>query len=620
MANSLNFLKGTRNNFDAIAEKVATSFYVVEDIDSVLNGEETMEVTRYSLYLGSTLIADGVSKAIVDALEVRIASLEGLVGNDSVADQIAAEIKTIKEAYEAADKTLQDNIAAIKVEKLTAEKIAELNDANVYEAYELVGANGKLGETIKIYKDSALKKVELVDSQPVENEDPIEGQFLKFEYKLADGSDSIVYLNVSDFLVESEFGNGLIVSDAGVVSVKLAAATAKNTDALVASGKNFLEMEDGALAVRSVDTDSTVLQKDLKIAGLSGQFGAGNYSNNQVIPAGTDIYTILQNILCKELYPSGVTYSTANISSSIGAPTINLTKTGTQIYGTSVSVSSVTCAAVSVKTTDNTVSNLTYGYSSTDDDVADSTETTISKSVTSSITDATYDLSLTFVGFNGQTEITATGESSSACKISNASIGYVTMGNNIITAAETGPVVKGVADAIPSGYTVSNLGNTDSTKTYSGKTKLDKTLPRPANTAATTVVGVLPCYCNVSGETFLEDVTKQMSLITGKTFTLTVPSEVAAKKHFMFDFPADRTVSSFKVKDLQGNFVAFEAAYSQQQFDNDGKEIFIEKTINGFTMKYRRLQTTGSYVGDGEYEITLSTNLNTATMDSVIKK
>ena len=36
--------------------------------------------------------------------------------------------------------------------------------------------------------------------------------------------------------------------------------------------------------------------KEIKVAGLSSQFGAGNYQNNDTIAAGTDIYTILQNI------------------------------------------------------------------------------------------------------------------------------------------------------------------------------------------------------------------------------------------------------------------------------------------------------------------------------------
>ena len=79
----------------------------------------------------------------------------------------------------------------------------------------------------------------------------------------------------------------------------------------------------------------------------------------------------------------------------------------------------------------------------------------------------------------------------------------------------------------------------------------------------------------------------------------------------MFDFPADRTVSTFKVKDLQGNYVTFEAAYTQ--------DTEVEKVINGIKMNYKRLQTTGDFVGDGVYRIELSKNLNTATINNVVK-
>ena len=251
---------------------------------------------------------------------------------------------------------------------------------------------------------------------------------------------------------------------------------------------------------------------------------------------------------------------------------------------------------------------MTNGYSAANDNSADSTNTAITKTVSSAITDANYTLSATFTGFTSQSGLTVSGETS-VCKFDKQALGKVTMGDNKVAITITGPIVSGHAESISSGYTVSNLGNTNSGKTYSGKSTYDKTLARPTSGSSATVTGVLPCFANVSNGA-LVDAPTQLSLTTGKEFTITVPSEVAAKKHFMFDFPADRTVSSFKVKDLQGNFVAFEAAYSQSTE--------VEKTINGFTMKYKRLTTTGDYVGDGVYKITLSTNLNSADMTKVL--
>ena len=490
--------------------------------------------------------------------------------------------------------------------------------ANVQEAYALFDEDGtQAGATINIYKDSALQSVELVASKPVEGGDgTVKGQFLKFTYLTTEGKPNVVYLDVSSFLAESEFGDGLDVVG-GVVSVNVANATKANTSALVDSGKNFLELEadgDGnqALAVRSIDTDSTVLQKEIVVAGISGQFGAGNYKNNDKIPAGTDIYTILQNILCKELYPESVKSTKGDITSSVAQPTISLSQSGTVTYGTPCTLNSVTCGALTVTPSASKVTGLTWGYSSADDDSADSTSTTITKNVTSSITDATYDLVVSFTGFNGQKSMTATGEGKDACKIESTALGFITMGENKISVTQTGPAVKGEIEKIESGYTVSNLGNTDASKTYYAVAALSKQLDRPTSSNNKTITGVLPCFYNLSNGALVDDATVRMSLITGTTFTdISVPSEGVAKKHFMFDFPADRRVSTFKVKDLQGNYVTFEAAYTQ--------DTEVEKEINGIKMNYKRLQTTGDFVGDGVYRIELSKNLNTATINDVVK-
>lgn len=84
--------------------------------------------------------------------------------------------------------------------------------ANVLKRYRLqetVGStNTLLGEPIDIYKDSSLKSVAL------------NGQTLNFTYILADGSESTVGVDVSTFLAESEFKDGLQVID-HVVSVKI---------------------------------------------------------------------------------------------------------------------------------------------------------------------------------------------------------------------------------------------------------------------------------------------------------------------------------------------------------------------------------------------------------------
>lgn len=116
------------------------------------------------------------------------------------------------------------------------EELATLGE-NVKEAYKLVDEDStKVGEYIKIYKDSALKSVELV----AENAEGVAGQYLKYTYIKADGSEEVVYVNVSEFLVQAEFKNGLEVNAAGEVSVK------------ISEDSEFLTIDEGGIKVSGV--------------------------------------------------------------------------------------------------------------------------------------------------------------------------------------------------------------------------------------------------------------------------------------------------------------------------------------------------------------------------------
>ena len=122
--------------------------------------------------------------------------------------------------------------ANLTLTQLTSAEVTALSDANVKEAYKLIYATDSnrtaIGNVVKIYKDSALKEVYLGSNQDtidastgvitkVTVEDP---QSMNFAYQLADGTYSLTKIDVSKFLTQSEFGDGLQVSGAGVVSVK----------------------------------------------------------------------------------------------------------------------------------------------------------------------------------------------------------------------------------------------------------------------------------------------------------------------------------------------------------------------------------------------------------------
>lgn len=163
------------------------------------------------------------------AIDLTIANDGTLVKEDNalkVGTVPAAQVSVADEAgvftaenVETALKELKDKIANVdskarsyKIIKQTKKTPNVTLDTNVLEQYNLQqtvnGVTSIEGETIKIYKDSSLKSVAL------------DGQTLKFSYILADGSESTVGVDVSTFLAESEFKDGLQLTD-HVISVKL---------------------------------------------------------------------------------------------------------------------------------------------------------------------------------------------------------------------------------------------------------------------------------------------------------------------------------------------------------------------------------------------------------------
>ena len=141
---------------------------------------------------------------------------------------------------QAAFKELKDGINAVggaaKSYKIVTTEPASNNTLVEYKIQEKVGSDGTWSDvndsaTIAVPKDQHLKNVELVNQRPADTEhsetDPVSGQFLKFTYVLTNGSESDIYVDVSAFLTEKEFGNGLQASSAGVVSVKIDSASEK---------------------------------------------------------------------------------------------------------------------------------------------------------------------------------------------------------------------------------------------------------------------------------------------------------------------------------------------------------------------------------------------------------
>ena len=280
-------------------------------------------------------------------------------------------------------------------------------------------------------------------------------------------------------------GDGLNIND-NIISLNIGESNDNN--------KNYLVLEDNALAVRTINTDSTILQENITVAGL-GSSGIGAYKDNDVIPAGTNIYTILQNILRKESYPT-ITRTTATASASMSNLTLTLDKSGDVEVGTKVTLTvGKTNGSSASDVTNSSISGMEYGFSAADDDTKDSSAKTISSTCTTAVSNNLYTISATINnGFGADTvtnkkttpsTVTGTGSASLATTV----LGCVEEGSNKITINATGASFSYNAAAINGVYYCSNLGNTDSTKFASGISAVNSITSKPTNSANATVTG-----------------------------------------------------------------------------------------------------------------------------------
>ena len=156
-------------------------------------------------------------------------------------------------------------IPSYTMSELSASEIASLSDGtNVREAYRLKKGGNNVDDTvIKIYKDSALQNVVLQD------------QKLVFTYLKVDGTTATIEVDVSKFLTEQEFGNGLSVSSDGIVSIKIDSTSQSN----LTVGPNGLKL-------------SGVVPTTRKVSAGGGLTGGGDLSADRTISHATSNVTI----------------------------------------------------------------------------------------------------------------------------------------------------------------------------------------------------------------------------------------------------------------------------------------------------------------------------------------
>lgn len=189
----------------------------------------------------------------VPAAQVSVATDAGLKAADA-----QAAFKELKKAIDDVDSAAK----SYEIIKETKETQNATLDANVLEQYKLQqtvnGVASIVGETIKIYKDSSLKSVELVD------------QNLVFTYILANDTEKTVSVDVSTFLAESEFAHGLQVTN-HIVSVKIDETSEKDSQAEPAA---FLTVSNNGIKISGIkdEINRKIAALDVDDAAVTGQY------------------------------------------------------------------------------------------------------------------------------------------------------------------------------------------------------------------------------------------------------------------------------------------------------------------------------------------------------------
>ena len=223
-----------------------TSGSVDNKIDTAIKGLDVKSIGGEGKFVKSVSETDGKIAAEVGDLvstAVKRAATTGVTGQvDMTGTTVEGALVDLAKAVSETKK----NAATYKITKVTTGLAT-----NVKEAYQLVqtvnGQDTNIDVQIPIYKDQTLKSVELV----AEDDKHKKGQFMKYTYINADGADTIVYVDCSKLLAESEFKNGLALSDAGEVSVKIDSAS----EGFLTVGQNGVKLSGVTDAINSAKTE-----------------------------------------------------------------------------------------------------------------------------------------------------------------------------------------------------------------------------------------------------------------------------------------------------------------------------------------------------------------------------
>lgn len=462
----IKFFRGPASSFDKVAHKDGL-YFATDKGEIYLNGSvygSEYSVTDVKMNENGTELIVSYREhedKVINLIDLLVKASSTSAGLMSAEDKI--NLDKIAKAY------ANDELG--KVQGIVeGDKILSMSEKLVSATLDLKYADKKIQllgienaviaeiDATDFIKDSVLDNVEIVTEDDV--------KYIEFTWAVNEGETAKTdRIPVADLASEYTEGLGIIISEVNEIAVKVADVEGK---------VNFLEVDENGLGVYEVNANAAVLQKDITVAGLSGKLGTGNYENGDVIPAGTSIYTILENLLSQELYPTGAKISAnASLTSKFDAPSFTLTNSGKTVeVGTAATVSAETGYDPTPTTASRSYTGFTNGYATeVNGTVTSGNPASVAVSGVT-LNEGTFKLTRTYLGFGLEGEnlvVSSENTTASKCTIAEDSTLIVAPGENKVTFKMEGPGHSGTVGSSPAYYYASNLGNTNASKFVAAK-------------------------------------------------------------------------------------------------------------------------------------------------------
>lgn len=375
-------------------------------------------------------------------------------------------------------------------------------------------------------------------------------------------------------------------SNAGVMS-----ATDKvKVDKIVTDGDgNKYLTDNGNYQELIEDTTETIKTTDaIPVAGGPLADLLNKAGINSISP-DTSMQDLFASLFTKELWPTNLVFKEGTVSAAIAAPSFTLSNTGLVEVGATVTIGKTTLSAATMSTTARTYSGFTYGYSSTNDNTKDSSNTTITVNASNAaLNSVNYTMKRTT---NGSVE-NATANTNPAQVTLDSKTFKAIEGTNTVKVDITGPTANATFASMPVYYACSNLGKTSEEHKSVAKDTITKTSSTPSNSKTLNVTGVYPYYTNKDNITTFA----KLGLTTNKTLDVTFVAETASNKH-AFKIPAKFNVTKITLLNtLSGKY----EDYSVSRFS------VITETINvqGTDVQYKVYTRNDGTNGSSSFKIT----------------